>query len=335
MRIQTPLTQAIKILNAGGLIGIPTETVYGLAARVDCPSAVSQVFERKKRPKNHPLIVHIGQTSDLSRYARDIPNYVWRLTEKFWPGPLSLVLKKTEAISDEISAGQDSVAIRMPNHPLTLTLLKQLGSALVAPSANLFMQVSPTTAQHVRESLGSDLFVLEGGPCEIGIESTIVDVRNPKEAIILRPGMLSWEQLASVLDPEGVSVRYRELGEEAPKMPGDCPRHYSPKKKVYLLSSQTVLREFSLNFMKEQGREANLYLIALGTFEAKNQIDPNLLTIKEMPLSPEAYAQVLYRALREGDDSNREIIVIESPPKTAQWRGIWDRIERSISRNEI
>ena len=327
------IQQADKVLNAGGLVGIPTETVYGLAARIDIPSAVNQVFELKQRPKDHPLIVHIGEAKDLSRYACEIPGYVDVLIKKFWPGPLTLILKKTEAVSDLITANQDSVAIRMPNHPLTLELLRNLDAPLVAPSANKFMQVSPTSADHVREGLGKDLFVLDGGECRVGIESTIIDARNPAEIIILRPGMISREDLVQALgSDEKISVRYREAEEKTPKAPGLCEKHYSPTKPLVLLNSKDSLVDVLEKLAEERGEPASIYFLSFGfseeLFELYQEVDAYFVT-HDMPTSPELYAKVLYGALHEADDSLASVILLEAPPKTKEWVAIWDRLGRA------
>ncbi len=353
--LKPTVANAIQILESGGVVGIPTETVYGLAACIDQPAGIDQVFALKNRPKDHPLIVHIGDPNALKKYTQEIPHYVEILIQKFWPGPLTLILKKTEAVSDVITAGQDSVAIRMPNHPIALELLKKLKAPVVAPSANKFMQVSPTSRAHVLEGLGEDLLVLEGGECEVGIESTIVDARNPTEAVIVRPGMIGLEDLVAVLKDSRVPVRYFSEAQEnqdhqdytkdvhsgdlqaseksnALKAPGLCKKHYSPVKKLYLLKSKKLLAELLIQLAKEHGPDVGMYFLSFGfseeLFELYQAMD-NYFVTHDMPTMPAQYAQELYGALHEADESHATVIIVECPPKTKEWVAVLDRLVKA------
>ncbi len=348
-KLSRVLQEAIKILESGGIIGIPTETVYGLAACINQPLAIHKVFELKNRPKDHPLIVHIGDFQDLKKYTRDVPSYVDVLIHKFWPGPLTFILKKTDEISDLITAGQDSVAVRMPNHPVTLELLKNLDAPLVAPSANKFMQVSPTSPGHVHEGLGEDLFVLDGGECVVGIESTIIDARNPDEIIILRPGMINLDDLEGALKDLKIKIRYLEKPEgdlseknqgkdisgnslQAVKTPGSCKKHYSPSKKLYLLKSKKLLAELLIQLAKEHGPDVGMYFLSFGfseeLFDLYQAMD-NYFVTHDMPTTPGQYAQELYGALHEADESHSTVIIVESPPRTKEWVAILDRLAKA------
>lgn len=246
---------------------------------------------------------------------------------------MTLLVKKTDQVPDSVTAGQDTVAIRMPNHPLTLSLLKTLNVGVVAPSANLFMQVSPTTARHVKEGLGESLYVLDGGPCQVGIESTIVDVRDPHSAVILRPGMVTREGLEEVLSSEGISVRYREEA-PSPKVSGDHPKHYSPRKPLILLPHPKLFPELLVKLAKEKGENVGIYFLSFGFSEEFSQVYQELagyFVLHDMPTQPSAYARALYEALHDADDSRADVIVLEAPPKTSEWIAIWDRISRAVS----
>lgn len=231
------IDRAVALLNAGHLIGLPTETVYGLAADADNPEAVAAIFTAKGRPADHPLIVHLGADDLLSAYATDIPDAAWALAEAFWPGPLTLILKKAPSVPDIVTGGQDTVGIRIPGHPVALTLLRALaesrrqagksGGGLAAPSANRFGRISPTSAQHVADELGDAVaLILDGGDCRVGIESTIVDLSRGAP-VILRPGAISAEQLSLVLgEPIGSKD---SVAKDVPRVSGSLASHYAPQ----------------------------------------------------------------------------------------------------------
>ena len=217
------IEKAAEILRKGGLVAFPTETVYGLGADASNPAALRKVFAAKGRPADHPVIVHVARTSDLKHWAAEVPRSAWLLAEKFWPGPLTLVLKRAARVSDLITGGQDSVGLRVPSHPIAQQLLKAFGGGIAAPSANRFGRLSPTTAQHVREELGNAVdLVLDGGSCDVGIESTIVDLTRESPAV-LRPGRISAQQIADVL-----LAQFAEPGADRPRVSGSLESHYAP-----------------------------------------------------------------------------------------------------------
>ena len=294
------LQQAIDRLNQGSIVAIPTETVYGLAARYDLPGAVNQVFALKQRPKDHPLIVHVADFEALKALTTGLGMVVAeQLAKVFWPGPLTLVLPKSDLVSYDITGGQDTVAVRMPNHPLTLSLIKAVGP-LVAPSANRFTQLSPTSAEEVELALGSDTFVLEGGKCSVGVESTIVSLLNPQKLSVLRPGMISAQQISEMTGlpcDEGWKNKHAGV-----KVPGAHLVHYAPKKPLYLFEAHQ-----------------------LDILEAQVQSDPNIQKIV-LPPEPEDCARQLYSLLRAADLGGSESLCVLLPPEKEAWSAIRDRL---------
>ncbi|HEX9452146.1 MAG TPA: L-threonylcarbamoyladenylate synthase, partial [Burkholderiales bacterium] len=217
------IEKAAAILRAGGLVAFPTETVYGLGADASNPTAVRKIFAAKGRPADHPVIVHVAGTSDLKHWAAEVPRSAWLLAEKFWPGPLTMVLKRAAHVSDLITGGQDTVGLRVPSHPVAQQLLKAFGGGIAAPSANRFGRLSPTTAQHVREELADAVnLVLDGGPSDVGIESTIVDLTRETPAV-LRPGRISEQQIADAL-----LVQLGGTAAGRPRVSGSLESHYAP-----------------------------------------------------------------------------------------------------------
>ena len=241
-RITADVAAARAVLEAGGLVAIPTETVYGLAGDAFRPETVARIFAAKARPHFDPLIVHLADAQQLPRVARDIPDLAWRLAREFWPGPLTMVLPKQEGVPDLVTSGLDTVAVRVPDHPLTTQLLRASGLALAAPSANPFGYLSPTLASHVAEQLGDTIdLILDGGPCRVGVESTIVRV-DASGVTLLRPGGISVEQLESVCG----SVQTLAPGRhQQPVAPGLLPSHYAPRKPLQLVEDWPSLAERS------------------------------------------------------------------------------------------
>ncbi len=210
-----PIREAVAVLKRGGLVAFPTETVYGLGADASNPAAVARIYKVKGRPVNHPVIVHIGDAGRLECWAREVPNDARKLAARFWPGPLTLVLKRALGVGDYLTGGEDTIGLRMPNHPVALELLRQFGGGIAAPSANKFGRISPTTAEHVSDDLGDEVdLILDGGPCEIGIESTIIDLSRDRP-VLLRPGRISVEEIAATL-----SVKPEPRDRSAPRAPG-------------------------------------------------------------------------------------------------------------------
>ena len=317
--------RAADILRAGGLVAFPTETVYGLAADAGNADAVHRLYRVKHRPKAHPVIVHLASAAELPRWAAEVSPHAEKLAGVFWPGPLTLVVKRAAHVLDAITGGQDTVALRVPHHPLALELLEAFrgpddggcARGIAAPSANRFGKVSPTTAEHVRADLGADVdLILDGGACDVGIESTIVDVSSESPSI-LRPGRITAAQIESIL---GVSLA--APSESAPAAPGSLPAHYAPRAKARLAKRVQIIEELVAN----RGRK-----IAVLALEVSVPRLATALTAVE-PAVPGSYARALYANLRRLDAAGADLILIESPPDTPAWAGVLDRLRRATSR---
>ena len=305
------IRRAVEILRAGGLVAFPTETVYGLGADASSATAVARLYQAKGRPGNHPVIVHFSSAEPAFAWAREIPSAARKLTEKFWPGPLSLILQRSTKAQDFVTGAQDSVGLRVPSHPVAQALLREFGSGVAAPSANRFGKVSPTTAAHVREDLRQQVdLVLEGGASEVGIESTIVDLSGAK-AVLLRPGGISKAQLEDVLQ-----ANVEEKNSASPRHSGGLERHYAPQTPALLVPPHRLDSEIA----KRRGAVAVL---------AFSRPDERVEFWIRLPREPRAYAQRLYAALRELDSAQCETILIETPPETVEWTAVRDRLSRA------
>ena len=309
--IITSLDRAILDLQAGLPVAIPTETVYGLAAMIDKPDAIKSVFAMKNRPLNHPLIVHVAEGWDITELVDEIPEYAKQLMKAFWPGPLTLVFHcKKSHVSPLITAGQDTVAIRCPAHPVAQKLLKKLQVPVVAPSANPFSKISPTTALHVKNSFpDKNLLILDGGRCTIGIESTIVDASNPNSYQILRHGLIDEKAISKV-----ITTHYSE-NMNSIRVPGDQESHYQPQKTLYYFDSIKLISDFC------KRREGDVYVIAT---TKPDSVDS--LFFFPLDSHPEKAAYDLYYQLRQADASHAMCIAIELPPNTSEWYGVRERI---------
>ena len=322
--------QAAHVLSQGGLIGLPTETVYGLAADALNPQAVDAVFHAKGRPANHPLIVHVAGAAQVALFAQEVPAFAQRLMAAFWPGPLTLILPKQVGVADAAAGGHATVALRCPSHPVALAVLQvaqRLGvQGVAAPSANLFGSVSPTTAAHVREAFPS-LLVLDGGACDVGIESTIIDCSRGAP-VLLRPGMLSLSQLS---EAAGVPVLHSPLLEntsapsadalieQAPAAPGTLASHYAPRARVRLLTSEDMLSRLS-------GMDVQ---VALWTRSAI--VVPAGVRWVKMPSDAAQCAHELFAQLRAMDAEGVHEIWVETPPDGEVWDGVRDRLQRAAA----
>jgi L-threonylcarbamoyladenylate synthase len=310
-----PIPDAVSVLRRGGLVAFPTETVYGLGADASNPAAVARIYAVKGRPASHPLIVHIGDIGQLGRWAREVPEQALKLAARFWPGPLTLVLRRAAGIGDEIAGGEDTVGLRIPGHPVALALLREFGGGIAAPSANRFGRISPTTAQHVRSDLGSDVdLILDGGACEIGIESTIVDLSRGRP-VLLRPGRIVAKDIADAL---GVAPEPRDPG--APRVSGTLQSHYAPRQPLRLVPPQ----EWAL-MVRSGSRQFGVM-----SFSARPAGDASTVWI-EAPTDPQRYGHDLYANLRTLDSSGCDQILVEEPPATAEWTAILDRLSRARS----
>lgn len=316
--IDTDLDRAIALLQAGGVVAIPTETVYGLAADAMNPEAVRRVFAIKGRPSDHPVIVHIAGTDRLDRWARDTPEAAHVLAARFWPGPLTLILPRRPEVPDNITGGQDSVGLRVPAHPLTLELLRKSGLGLAAPSANRFGRVSPTTPEHVAAELGDAMdMILDGGPCQVGVESTIVSLLGP-EPVVLRPGGITPEALGEAL---GRPVCFQP--KSTVRAPGTLAAHYAPHTPLCLVERAALWTEATRR--SQAGQRIALLAIAPA---AETHGD---LVLSAMPADAGRYAQALYARLRELDALGVDLILAEAVPQTPEWLAIADRLQRAAA----
>jgi L-threonylcarbamoyladenylate synthase len=305
------IARAARILGSGGLVAFPTETVYGLGADASSASAMAKLYGVKRRPADHPVIVHFASTDAAFGWAHEVPESARKLAKAFWPGPLTLVLKRSQKAQDFVTGGQDTVGLRVPSHPVAHELLKEFKGGVAAPSANRFGQVSPTTAAHVRADLGADVdLVLEGGPTEVGIESTIVDLSGAAP-VLLRPGHISRQQLEQV-----VGSPVLEKSAASPRHSGGLERHYAPRTPARLVAAYDLDKEISR--LKEK-------VAVLAFSRPDERVDYWL----RMPRDPHAYARKLYAALRELDTAGCDEILIEAPPDAEEWRAVRDRLNRA------
>ncbi len=325
---ETDLESAAASLRDGGLVAFPTETVYGLGANALDPTAVARIFAAKGRPPQNPLIVHAASIAELQKLVAAWPEHAQLLAENFWPGPLTLVLPKKPIVPSLISAGLDSVAIRIPSHPVARALIQAAGVPVAAPSANRYTHISPTTAQHVLNDLGDYLnpltdAIVDGGPTTVGIESTIVSLLGP-EPRILRPGMISRTDLRRVIPSTDYAAGISELDEideNAPKLsPGLSKKHYAPRAKVVVIHPDQ-------SFYDHQNHKTGWICLQSSPNAQYNQRPATLL----LPTDPHKYAEAFYNALHHLDDLGCESILIEAPPQTDAWHAIWDRLNRSAS----
>lgn len=306
--LQAQIDKAADVLRAGGLVAFPTETVYGLGADASQPEAVKKIFLAKGRPQHHALIVHVPHLKHMDEWAMDIPDEAYRLAEAFWPGSLTLVLKRKHHVHEAITGGLSSVAIRVPRHQVALSLLQTFGRAIVAPSANRFMHVSPTRAEHVHRELGDKVdLVIDAGPCDVGLESTIVDLTSP-EPRILRPGAVTQGMLEKAL---GRSVIYDD-GFVGP-MPGTHPVHYAPKAQVVLVPNQQALataEKFALE---------NKRVVVWSAETAPSRLqDGQKVQWVTMPDALDQLGQELYATLHEIDAQACDVLVVALSPKLAK-----------------
>ncbi|MGE0097858.1 MAG: L-threonylcarbamoyladenylate synthase [Hydrogenophaga sp.] len=322
---------AAQRLAAGSLVGMPTETVYGLAANADNATAVQRIFEAKGRPSDHPLIVHVaagegtdGWQSGVNHYAREVPAFAATLMRAFWPGPLTLILPRRSAVAAVAAGGQDSVGLRCPAHPVAQALLaaaaRQGVYGVAAPSANRFGRVSPTTAAHVAEEFASladaDLLILDGGACPVGIESTIVDATRG-HPVLLRPGMITPAQLEAAC---GQPVQSRD--EAAPRASGTLESHYAPRAQVRLMDAKPL--QAALDVLGSDARHIAIYAHSpLNTARG--------VVVRRMPLDAAQCAQELFAVLRELDATGVRLIWVETPPADTAWDGVRDRLQRAAA----
>jgi len=312
------IRQAAEIIRQGGIVAFPTETVYGLGADAYNPLAVARVFEVKRRPTFDPLIVHIASPAHLRKLVKDIPSGARKLTEKLWPGPLTVVLFKEEHIPDIVTAGLPTVALRMPSHPMALSLIKESKCPLAAPSANPFGYLSPTTAEHVRSQLADQVdLILDGGPCPVGVESTIVSFSENKPRL-LRPGGVSVEEIESIIGKVEISPI-----QDRPVAPGMLPRHYAPRTPIVLDWDEKHLDSY-------KGKKIGF----LAFREPENFLQFQHIEVLSKKGDFREAAANLFSAIRRLDALDLDLILAEAVPEAGLGRAIMDRLRRATSKGD-
>lgn len=320
------ILEAARRIQAGGLVGFPTETVYGLGADASSDQAVAGIFAAKGRPADHPLIVHVADAQQVADYASSVPPFAARLMQAFWPGPLTVILPRREGVAAAAAGGQGSIGLRCPAHPVALAFLKACATGVAGPSANRFGRVSPTTAQHVQQEFGDSLLVLDGGPCEVGIESSIVDCTRGRP-VLLRPGVLTRAQLEAacgepVLDKDELAREAAGLG-DAPRASGTLEAHYAPHAKVRLMDAGAI--QTALDLLGADAAHIAVYARSI------MRITSAQVLYRRMPDDAAATAQQLFAVLRDFDAKGVKLIWIEHLPATAAWDGVRDRLARAAA----
>ncbi|MDR0934200.1 MAG: threonylcarbamoyl-AMP synthase [Burkholderiaceae bacterium] len=320
------IRHAVQALEAGRLVAFPTETVYGLGADAENPEAIAAVYALKGRPPDHPLIVHLAQEADISRWAEAIPSEAQKLMDAFWPGPLTLIVKRAAHIPAAVSGGQETIGLRCPSHPVAqalLSLFRNSKGGIAAPSANRFGHVSPTLARHVRDEFGDDPrleVILDGGQSEVGIESAILDLSRmqTRGPVLLRPGKISGADIADVIGqmPGAPDVA-------APRVSGSLASHYAPRTPVVLVTSSRM--QATLDVLGNQGQRVALMHYS----PLPEKLAATLFARFAMPLAAQAYSHDLYAALRLLDEAGADMIVVEAPQEGSAWDGVNDRLRRA------
>ena len=317
------IARAAALLRDGRLVAFPTETVYGIGAHALDARAVRRIYEAKGRPSSNPLIVHVADENGARALAAEWPDLAARCARAFWPGPLTVVVRKRDVVPDDVTAGLDSVAVRVPAHPVALALLRAANIPIAAPSANRSSELSPTTARHVERALGDVVdLIIDGGPTTVGIESTVVDMRGAVP-VILRPGILGPDELAPVIGP--VSFVSAALGDSAARpSPGMLDRHYAPRARVVLIDAFDA-RAIDARLAELRRRGERPGALVLDNAARRE------LPIVAMPAEPAAYARRLYDVLHMLDDAGCTVILVERVPTDTSWAGIRDRLQRAAS----
>ncbi len=315
------VAEAARVIRAGGLVAFATETVYGLGADASSDVAVAGIFAAKGRPSDHPLIVHVAEPAQVADYAAEVPAFAQRLMGALWPGPLTVILKRRPGVAAAAAGGQDSIGLRCPAHPVAQALLKACGTGVAAPSANRFGRVSPTTAQHVADEFGDDVLVLDGGPCAVGIESSIVDCTRGRP-VLLRPGVFTRAQLEAACG-EPVLDHRDSSDDDAPRASGTLESHYAPNAKVRLMDAAAL--QAALDLLGADAAHIAVYARAV------MRIRSDRVVYRRMPDDALATAQQLFAVLRGFDAQGVKLIWIEHPPLDAAWDGVRDRLGRAAA----
>ena len=325
------IAAAARALRSGALLGLPTETVYGLAADADNDAAVAQIFAAKGRPSDHPLIVHVADAAGIAHFASAVPDFAQALVDAFWPGPLTLILPRRAGVASAATGGQGSVGLRCPAHPVAQAVLRACAAddtalggtpvrGVAAPSANRFGRVSPTTAAHVQSELGDALLVLDGGPCAVGIESTIVDCTRGVP-VLLRPGAITRAQIEAACGLRLLSKE--ELPAHTPRASGTLLAHYAPNAKVRLMDAKAL--QAGLDLLGADAAHLAVYA------RAPLRTASSAVLLRRMPDDANATAAQLFAVLRGLDDQGARLIWIETPPESPDWEGVRDRLQRAAA----
>ncbi len=321
------IERAAEILRRGGLVAFPTETVYGLGANALDPAAIARIFAAKGRPANNPLIVHVADVASARELVADWPENAERLAAAFWPGPLTLVLRKSARVPDAVTAGLPAVGVRVPAHPVALALIRAANLPIAAPSANRSTELSPVSARHVERSLGERVdLILDGGPTRVGIESTVVDLTGARPRI-LRPGTIGAQALAQVVGPLDETA-HSPPGDDAPRLaPGMMDRHYAPRARLVLATpGDDSVREVC---RAARARGGLVGSVSLGGRDLESNLETDVAV--RLPRDPDAVAARLYETLHAFDDEGCELVVFERPPSDSAWRAVLDRLERAAT----
>jgi L-threonylcarbamoyladenylate synthase len=324
---RSKIAEAAEYLRKGELVAFPTETVYGLGADASNEEAIKKLYATKGRPKNHPVIVHLAGSEQVSNWCEELPEYARLLAQHFWPGPMTLIVKRAKHVSDLITGGQDTVGLRVPAHPCALALLREFGHGIVAPSANKYGRISATSAEHVQEEFGSEVrVIIDGGRCPVGIESTIVDVTGsmPK---ILRLGVISE---AEILNHIGSNFVVNDSGPSRKhiRVPGSDKAHYAPKTPMLLVGKSSLD-----GLLREQNNAYNgNNTLSYGVLAFGNTEGETVISKIQAPSDVRSYARDLYANLRKLDKSGASYILVEMPPQTIEWAAIIDRLNRASTK---
>ncbi|MCB1948781.1 L-threonylcarbamoyladenylate synthase [Nitrosomonas sp.] len=314
---------AARLLKEGGIVAFPTETVYGLGVDATNTDAVRKVYEIKQRPTDHPLIVHIGHITQLDYWAQEIPEAAWLLARHFWPGPLTLILRRSPHIPDCVTGGQDTVGIRLPAHPVALKLLNMIGpnKAIAAPSANLYGRISPTTAAHVSATLNNKIdMILDGGSCKVGLESTIISFEHGT-VFLLRPGGIPVSAIELVLNKPVISHKSKA---PVTRVPGALPSHYAPTTPLQLFHLPELIQTAN----KLAAQNLHTVVITWSEINSSQLSAPNIQHVR-MSRDPVHYGQHLYALLHRYDQAPYNYILMETPPELPAWLAISDRLQRA------
>ena len=323
--IKTTVEQAAFQIRAGELVAFPTETVYGLGADASNDGAVAKIYAAKGRPADHPLIVHIASSKQVSEYANNVPQFAERLIKAFWPGPLTVILPRKPGVATAAAGGQNSIGLRCPAHPLALEFLKACDTGVAGPSANKFGRVSPTTAQHVVQEFaheaGAALMVLDGGPCSVGIESSIVDCTR-SAPVLLRPGVLTREQLSAACGQPVLNADDL-IDDQAPRAPGTLESHYAPNATVRLMDASAI--QTALDLLGADAAHIAVYTRSVVHIKSAEVL------YRRMPDDALATAEQLFAVLRDFDAQGVKLIWIEPVPEATAWDGVRDRLARAAA----